>query len=608
MAEWTPLQYAQDKNGDTVKVTGLKTATIARAGFELQIDSDRRYAYVKVTEVSSGVSKWKFKVYNDGALKASWEFTDTGEKEIDVYASYSGAVDQLVLEIDAAADTDYIVVDWVVVGCKQKVSSVEDDVLSLQVDLTSGKGVNGAVLKLKNLSGSYSPSLQDVYRVLVDGDKLFTGFVAGYRDLWRRTWRFTEVKLVDLGFELFTLPVIKKQYESKTLNQIVADVLSDAYFVSDFHVATFTSQFDFLADNLRPIDAVKKICENEDVEWYFDAMGNLWIYSKGTQTSSLTVNDNNVLSVERSTDYMDLRNKVKVLGAKLASVPSDGDSWTESSVSGWGHTMDSCVLDSTDKKVGSKSIRAHEDATSVSEEVNYTLDNAISCLFADEPKVLQFWMKVDYVTAPGFWTLYLVNSNDSDYARKWFMEQLPDEEWAFYRFKLGPREGWEQTSGFKWTDIKKIRWVFTSGGLSEAFTVWIDGLCFADKPFVSEKSNSSSINSYGERNLLETAEELESQASVDSYADQLVKDRKDPQTEIQLLVQGANFKPGYTQTINLSSIGLSGTYRIARVTHYITRQWKTRLTLNKISPERWAEYVNRMHRMVRGTKLTKFVI
>ena len=60
--------------------------------------------------------------------------------------------------------------------------------------------------------------------------------------------------------------------------------------------------------------------------------------------------------------------------------------------------------------------------------------------------------------------------------------------------------------------------------------------------------------------------------------------------QVSLTVEGDNFTPGYVQTIDLGSF-LSGSYRIARVSHTINRdRWITKLDLGKISGAAFTEF------------------
>jgi len=365
-----------------------------------------------------------------------------------------------------------------------------------------------------------------------------------------------------------------------------------------------------MLDNVIVFDAVKKICDLEDVEWYVDSKGNLWVYPKNKYTSSITVNAANTLRAERTYDFMALRNKIKVLGARLATVPSDGDSWTENSTDGWSGSFDSYTSDSSTKKVGNYSLKAYEGYTSVAEWLDFEPSNNVSVLFSDEPINLEFWLRVDYTTKPGSLAVVIYDSNNHDLVQR---ISIPESgEWEFYKLPLGPRERAWYTSGdeelFDWTDIDKIRWTFLNVNAEEEFTVRVDGLCFSGKPLQKEQSSSTSISDYGERNLLQAEDSLSDQNAVDSYAARLLAARKDPQAEILLETLGAAFQPGYKQSVSLSEIGLTGTYRIARVTHTITKQWTSRLVLKKPAPSRFTVYVSQVDRDARKTRIPKFVL
>lgn len=593
---WTGANHTTD--GD------IATLTIPTGGTEAVMTDDfagamgptatNRFAYVNCTALTG--SSWDFRIYYGEVLRATFNFTTPGLKEIDLWASpWPSLVDKIDLRVNGAA-SQYAKFDFVIFPSSGKYVASNDVLGDIQVEKASNGALAGMTAKLSLTTTDYSDLKGRDHAILwVNNKKLFGGRCAGVKKIWRRNAEFCEVKMIDLGWEILASDPteVRKKYTNQTLKQMVQDLLSVASVrtLSDYGVdpdSQFTTQHNILFDTITVYDALRSLSMLENVEWNVDAAGNVWFYPKGKYASSLTVNQTNTYEAYRDRDWLSVRNTIYRYGARNNT---DGEIGTETG-NDWFHTgFDSIGTDAVDYKVGALSIKGTA-ATAYAGEINIRYIGAAikSAFWNHEAKGFKFWAKIT-ADQPERVDALILELRDQANKKARINLGKPSTVWVEYHTQAGWQAGWQVESGFDWQKIDDYYWILViSGGNVTNLSFRVDGAYWEKIRTSGNQFNSTSRADHGFLYDAKFEDELLTDAQCTNKAIQTLTDLKDGKEQVQLTVAGDDYKPGYVQTISLGTF-LSGDYRIASVNHRIDRNlWRTQLNLGKISGGKFTEF------------------
>jgi uncharacterized protein (UPF0248 family) len=326
---------------------------------------------------------------------------------------------------------------------------------------------------------------------------------------------------------------------------------------------------------------------------YVDSTGDVHIFPRNSSNSTVDLTDK-ILRYKIDYDTYRVKNKIKVYGSTSIdkTEPSNGDAWTETTLTDWVLDVGAALELVTGGHVGSnyiratstadtKAVRFHHPTSPVNFNVGKKAYGTLSAyLFSmsasDSP--LEIWLY-----APDSSNYFTLNTgiygigNFSGGIHKYELGEANE-----YDVDKNPNGQWHKVGSPKWSDLHDIVFnVPTSNTIQ--YYVGVDGLHFENGTWNATASDSTSQGLYGVR-MPEpvTDDSLASDADCTKKAQSLLSYYKDKVTTLTLTTFGDNnFKPGDRLHVVLSNDNIDDYFRILEVRHTLQDVlWQTELLLS----------------------------
>jgi hypothetical protein len=496
------------------------------------------------------------------------------------------------------------------------VAPFQGDVVSLRVHLGCTREVSSFEVLLQNWDSKYSPNGTYPITVGLDGSisvgrgvtcpLLLTCRVESVKYESTPLENYLRVSGRCWGERLFR-SVVSKTY----LNMKGEDIISDfiEYHVGLSHVRnsnelvedTDTTYTKLEFSDTPVFDVIRQIAQTSDksgvigYDFRVAPDGKFEFFAQNSKTSTVSLNEKIECS-EFSREISAVRNKITVYGAAEQSVPSDKDSWTESTSSSdgtWTAISGVLSLDSTVKVRGSASIKTYaQNLYGAGCIFTFNLGKSVN---TEIYPTLNLWLNQDD-TFNGNITITLYDTTDKTAqheitmgSKKWFQTQIG----------IGSANAdlWQMTSGFDWTQVWRVRvdcWFATTGTGS----FWVDGLFFGGCRFSSVQQDTASQASFGVRELVEVNEELYSNAECESHAKALLSNNKDPADSLTVQSSVLDFGSspilaGDKVFVELPNEDVSGYFRVLSAEYLVDGKTQTLTVCLELGREKplLADYV-----------------
>jgi hypothetical protein len=435
------------------------------------------------------------------------------------------------------------------------VAPPQGDVIDLRVHLGCTKEVSSFEVLLQNWDKKYSPGGTSPINVGMDGHidigrgtnvpQIITCRVEEVRCESTPTENYIYISGRCWGEKLFR-KVVTKNYETQKGEAIVKDLMDSYAGLS--HVRDSTelventdTTFTHLEyENSAVWDILKYVTESSDLagvigyDFRVAPDGKFEFFAKNSKTSSVSLSEQIETSMYRK-DILRIRNKITVYGAANRCLPEDKDAWTES-LTGWVALNGTLTLDSSEKKVGTYSIKCSSGAGSAPRRDRFY--RTFSQENLKEGKLKVWYGSWTYELGNWDWQVVRLYAPD---ASNYFEADLPYDNVVYWRladFNLGPSNeynanenpngSWRKTGNPDWKNIQGIEFDVQNKNTTEDMPIRIDGLFFSGLRFRSIQEDSGSQNLYGLRELTETDEELVSDNECALRAKALLAYLKDP--------------------------------------------------------------------------------
>jgi len=602
---WTTISGSSTVYGDEVLVCGLS----AVGRIEKSVGSIDTSTYwqliVRVNQVSGTNTTWGVKIHRTDGY---WYDVATGQIQTGVFSFSLAAgnpIDKIaLLEEYAGTVANWVKFDYIAI-CKNPLLtpvtedlSVADAIESLEITLPIlSRGLAGAKFKLPNFNQQYTGKVKEhdvvliwLYRTGDTAKKVFGGRVSKvtYEGIAGAPEYYIYVECMDHGWEMqVPQALVQKAYTSTNGKTIIKDAVAACNYVSDWGVDqsnAIASTHSYVFDEKTPWNVIREVadaCQTSGgavgFDGYVDAAGNLWIFARGANNSTVDLTDK-IIRYKIEYDTYRVKNKIKVCG-KQAKILGPLDE----STSNWS-SEGTVSLDSSDVMEDSYSIKATRNSNGVS--LHYHFSNPISCKFSGDYKKLHFWVKVGADTfdnnAEIYVQLYEDYSNSIGFV-KYFKTPF-NGKWTEFEIPLGPDTEWLYYLGImpNWQNINDFQVKFMNGTTVTNLTLKLDGVRFI-KRYSSTAEDSTSQGLYGVRMPEPTVDDsLQSDDECTKKAQSLLNYYKDKVTTLTVETFGNNaFKPGDMQSITLSNDNISGSFRILEITHTLQDVfWKTDLLMS----------------------------
>ena len=597
---WTAVSGSYITSGDDVKVYG---AADGAGRIEKSLPNLNTNTYTKIQVRISAIyyGAWGIKVY-DGT---TWNTVWTGQATVGLFETTLPAgktLTKIALLQENAGTGNYVRFDYVAI-CKNPLLtpvtedlSVADAIESLEITLPIlSRGLAGAKFKLPNFSSQYTDKVKEhdvvliwLYRAGDAAKKVFGGRVSKvtYEGIAGAPEYYIYVECMDHGWEMQVPPaLVQKAYTSTNGKTIIKDAVAACNYVSDYGVDqsnAIASTHSYVFDEKTPWNVIREVadaCQTSGgavgFDGYVDPAGNLWIFARGANNSTVDLTDK-IIRYKIEYDTYRVKNKIKVYGqqAKILG-PLD-----ESTLN-W-NSIGTISLDSSDKMEGTYSITATYNSTGVN--LRYHFPDPISCKFSRDYKKLHLWIKVNADTfstdAEYYITLYTNYSASSGFSK--YSKVAFQNKWVEIEDTIGPEGEWQPFNSPDWGTITDLEVHFQNGLTITNCTLKLDGVRLTAR-FSYSAEDSTSQGLYGVR-MPEPIVDDSLQSTYDCLqkAQSLLAYYKDKVTTLTVETFGNNaFKPGDMQNITLSNDNISGSFRILEITHTLQDVfWKTELLMS----------------------------
>jgi hypothetical protein len=603
---WTVVSGSFSTDGECGKITGWTAVGRIEKNVPNLNSSVYTWIQVRVKRVSGTNTTWGVQVYAGG----SWYVIFTGEtgtglRETGIPANLT--ITKIALLEEYAGDiSNFVEFDYVAI-CKNLVLtpvtetlSVADAIESLEITLPIlSRGLAGAKFKLPNFNSQYTGKVNEhdivliwLYRTGESFTKVFGGRVSKvtYEGIAGAPEYYIHVECMDHGWEMQVPPaLVQKAYSSTNGKTIIKDAVAVCNYLSDYGVDqdnAIASTHSYVFDEKTPWNVIREVadaCQTSGgavgFDGYVDPAGNLWIFARGANNSTVDLTDK-IIRYKVEYDTYRVKNKIKVYGK--AECPWSGsvskDGWTESA-SGWYSNVTVSTSPVT-KVLGSCSVVAYGPATYV--ELYRTFSPIKIGPMKNQYKVLRFYIMLD--TGGGSITgLEVRVGADSNNYFFYTFEAPKLAEWEEREIQLGPDSDVAGSVGNPSWD--NIAWIYFKATFSTSadLVMRIDALYFGNRCFEGSAEDSTSQSLYGVRMLEPTVDNsLTSNDDCTKKAQSLLAYYKHKVTTLKVETFGNNaFRPGDMQNITLSNDNISGSFRILEITHTLEDVfWKTDLLMS----------------------------
>jgi len=622
---WTAVSGTYTVNGDEITIIGFN----AVGRVEKNVGAIDSVTYSKlivcVTEVNGANTTWGVKIHRtDG----NWYNVAAGQTGTGVFSfslATGNPIDKIALLEEYVGNfTNNVKFDYVAI-CKNPLLtpvtedlSVADAIESLEITLPIlSRGLAGAKFKLPNFNQQYTGKVKEhdvtliwLYRTGDTAKKVFGGRVSkvSYEGTAGAPEYYIYVECMDHGDEMQVPPsLLQKVYTGTNGKTIIKDAVALCSYLSNYGVDrsnAIASTHSYVFDEKTPWNVIRDVadaCQTSSgavgFDGYVDPAGNLWIFARGANNSTVDLTDK-IIRYKIEYDTYRVKNKIKVYG-KAGQIgvpgdsgrcePSDMDSWTVDSLDNWILDIGAAkYVSMTIKKVGATSLQCNTQTDSPY-EVKFHRNLSSICLFGKGAyQTLNFFIMI-YWGPAGTKTVQLYAPDSSNYFYA-TMNVTTYNNWAFNQFELGPNQEydevknpsgpWHKVGSPSWANITAIAFDITS---NQADGVFLDGLYFGHGRWRGTAEDSTSQSLYGVRMPEPTIDDsLTSDDECSKRAQSLLAYYKDKVTTLTVETFGNNaFKPGDMQNITLSNDNISGSFRILEITHTLQDVlWKTELLMS----------------------------
>lgn len=597
-----------------------------------------RYLTVLATALTG--TSWSVKIYSGATLKVSKTYTDTGIKEIDLYAENSNVhfdYDKVRLWINGSIN-QYVRFDYIIIGdAPMFVPTTNSDIIDdLQVTApVLSRGISGLKTRIFNPDGTLTGKAAEHDVILVylwrEGNtqkKIFGGRIVapGSDASLDANEYYITIDAHDHGWELNRPPsLVDTVYiatNGKTIIEAAIDkcVYLTKKFVDVENDIVSMHSVEFL--EVTPGKVVNDISKaavdgsgNVGVDGYIDPAGNTNIFKRGKYNSPVTPT---ILGYKLTTDLDRIINKQRVYGEASKLYPAGADlcesltptegEWT--AVTGSSHVY----LEDAKQLFGTYSIRGQLESAGPTFMLRFTFNAGYEpdCSY---PPNRRYGKIFGYIWLDDTWqtSVWIVLCDDAGKRVTRYIKTIYDD-WKQLEnggisigVKTVPDDWllWPGDASFNWAKIAWVQFYMWTANGNDTGNVWIDGLHFGGRRYEGEYEDTTSQGLYGVRQAEPVIEdELKSDAECLNRATGIVQFYKDPvKTISDLRVAGDNrFLPGYIQHLVSAVDGIDASFRIIEVKHRIQfTYWITELILNN-EPQEMSYLLNALFDKIRGVQ------
>ena len=401
-----------------------------------------------------------------------------------------------------------------------------------------------------------------------------------------------------------------------TWNSGTTEKISGAFVNSSLIALSDTTYTLLEYDNAKVWDILEFVAKTADFkgvigyDFRVNPDGKFAFFPVGSKTASLSSLSELIEVVEYVKDIHRIRNKITVYGAASAFLPRNQDRWTEPTADPppyWtavtANTYVNRVSSDPTPQKGSYCVKVTGTGTGTQNaEVYATItgeDGNPKTLSLDSSKKLRFYLWIPHAMmirlklhAPDenncFRTQPSINSGGG--AAGWYAREIPLGKENEYS-NDNPNGYWERVGNPDWKRVTRIGFYTTwVPGDTRAFA--IDWMYFDKMPFEATVEDAASQSAYGLRELVETDDELTSDAECLLRANALLAYLKDPAEYLtvrsSVIDYGMNpLLPGDVTHVTLPNENIDADFRIISVDYHFnarTQMLDITLELGKEPP------------------------
>lgn len=380
-----------------------------------------------------------------------------------------------------------------------------------------------------------------------------------------------------------------KYWESTRADTIVKEINDDAGLDGTYnHIVADATSLDYDAVDKPLIDILQDISEIRDKDWYVaycythNAKELFW-FARQTDTSTVTLEEGvNIKQYKLLKDLNPIRNDITVYGARLKTLPSDKDAWTDATTNWYSDgtiTTNGDAIEGTFSVNFSRGGAAH--ATVYGYIDFYPAITYVGCKFPHDYRNLHFNFKVVQAGGnPGTLSLRL-RKDASNYFRNIMYPEFHNlaigGDWMGFVIPIGrATEGsgwnneWKEIGTIDWDEIADFWFTFSSTAGNDPCEVRIDELYFGEARVVATQTDGGSQASYGVRDMV-VIDDVLSASAVTDYATYLKGQLKDPIIQLDITsVAELDLQVGDQVPIEIPSKSISTNYDLLQVTHSLS--------------------------------------
>jgi hypothetical protein len=340
------------------------------------------------------------------------------------------------------------------------------------------------------------------------------------------------------------------------------------------------STHSYAFDEKTPWNVIREVadaCSTSDgavgFDGYVDPAGNLWIFKRGSQTSTVDLTDK-IIRYKVDYDVYRVKNKIKVYGGDAYN----GYDWSDS-LTNW--TCEEGTMTLPGNYICVQENTSTHRAKFYRTVYPYTKLAGDKLQYPSSIETVNFTFQMTIGVSNQSFTVKLLAPDNSNYFYQTFTG-FTLGLWIDKQLATGPDGGWSSSGSPDWGNITKIKFE-ASATPTGTYYVLLGGLkCLPLKTY-GFAEDAASQGLYGVRMPEPTVDSsLTRDDDCAKKAQSLLNYYKDKVTTITLTTFGNNaFKPGDMLYINLPNDNISGSFRILEITHTLQDVfWQTELLLS----------------------------
>jgi hypothetical protein len=348
--------------------------------------------------------------------------------------------------------------------------------------------------------------------------------------------------------------MFNQTYTEKKAHEIIKDIITT--YVPDITTNNlytgFTNVYTITFDGIDVFEAIRKIAEAEDANFYVTDTKDLYFYPKNLATTgSIALEQgNNILSMRREINDSRLTNWLNVIGGS-GFIPASRDAYTDSG-SQWGYSGSDSASVSYDysiKYTGSCSIKCTSSYSG--SDVNifyYPASQDLGWVFGQTIDAMCFRIRSDIKSGQNGWTgstpVVELHTDETKYAYQAIpITASQVNSWISKTLAVGSgSSGWTLTGSFSWCAdpvnyiLFKVQTPYSAGTGSNHY-LWIDNLYFHENQIEITKQDATSQTAYGRRDSYKSDKSLTNYTFLTAWAQTQIDSLKEPYTKLEVVTK-----------------------------------------------------------------------